>query len=76
MHHKALAVIDRTDYLLLKDLALLIPGKPSYWTLLRWSEKGAKNSKGKQVFLATVKLPAGKGSSLELYDAFLEKLNE
>lgn len=58
----------------LDSLRHLIPDKPSYRTLYRWTKQGAKSSSGKTVKLQSVKLPAGLGSSLASYWQFLEDL--
>ena len=57
-------------------LCKLLPGEPTAGTLRRWARDGVLSDSGKLIRLATKRLPNGRGSSLVLYSAFLDALNE
>lgn len=60
----------------LKDMKKLISSKPTYETLVGWAKRGILNHETKQmVKLETIKLPLGRGTSVEAYQRFLVALN-
>jgi hypothetical protein len=68
--------IDESEYMLLSDLCGVIPGKPTYETIRRWATQGVLSQNKARVKLQTVKLPTGRGSSIQLYRDFLMRLCE
>lgn len=45
-------------------------------TIRRWANVGLTSNAGKNVKLDTVRLPHGKGSSMDRYRDFVERLND
>ena len=64
------------DLILLRDFAKRLPGDPSYQTVWSWAKHGrrALGDEGELVFLETVKMPAGRSTTIEAYRTFIEKL--
>jgi hypothetical protein len=75
MISQRVVLAEKDDLLPLRQLAPFIPGTPSYWTLLKWIEKGATSKSGKIVKMECKKLPSGKAASRRMYDDFVKNLN-
>lgn len=60
----------------IKDLAKLLPGKPSYFTIREWVLEGRRNIYTRaRVKMDSVQLPTGMASSMEAYQRFIAALN-
>lgn len=72
------ALIDSNEEMFpLADLAKKIPGRPAPGTVKQWAKRGIFNTNTNQfVKLETIKLPRGRGSSMEAYHRFLKGLNK
>ncbi len=64
------------EALLLSELAPLLPGSPSYFTVRKWCLFGTRNRHGETVKMEAVILPSGMASSVEAYRRFIYSLNE
>ncbi|WP_436715475.1 hypothetical protein U8335_23800 [Roseiconus lacunae] len=67
---------DQMQCVPLASLARMLPGKPSASTVRRWVTQGRTSQSGKLVRLETVRLTNGRGSSIERYKEFLQRLQD
>lgn len=57
-----------------RDLARMLPGKPTADTVAKWARTGRLSVSGVRVKLKRKKLTCGYGSSFEWYEEFIERL--
>lgn len=61
----------------LTEIGKHLPDEPTYAQLWYWHERGLKNwATGEQIYLETIRLPRGQGTTVEAYWRFIEALNE
>jgi hypothetical protein len=62
--------------ILLRDFARHLPESPTYQTVWGWATRGRRRADGELVYLETVRIPAGRCTTLEAYWRFLVALSE
>lgn len=60
----------------LRQLARLIPDEPHYTTVLGWCTVGKETEAGAVVVMESIEMTYGKGSTLDAFWRFIERLNE
>lgn len=62
---------------LLSELAKLVPGKPTYETVLDWVIRGRRHpDRDDRIKLEKINTPSGYASSIEAYWRWIRKFNE
>lgn len=64
--------------ILLREFAKKLPGEPTYQTVWSWAKYGRQQlgPNGKIIYLETVKMPAGRMTTLNAFYEFIAQLAE